>query len=144
MTAMQRTTGRDFSLALQSTYGTFSPSPGLTVEYTEEPLADSTPKSYVDGAPRTLVTHKGHRVTFKFDRSGPAAERMWSRVEADYFAGVAQADWTATMRIRNPNGSVATKSYTLGALEKLSQSPAGGDATVEQTLQFFFGLLATG
>lgn len=142
MTAMRRTIGRDFSLSLQSTYGTFAPSPGLTVEYTEEPLADSNPKSYVDGAPRTLVTHKGHRVTFKFDRSGPSAEQYWSRAEADFFAGVAQADWTATMRVRNPSGGYTTKSYTLGAMEKLSQSPAGGDATVEQTVQFFFGQMS--
>lgn len=101
--------GRDLTFALVGPYGTVTV-PGVT-DYSTKPMFTDLKHKGLDGVVRHGQIPDGWELSIKLERQDPTLDRLFARLEADYYAGVNVQGGTLVETIAEKDGSVSQYRY---------------------------------
>lgn len=101
--------GRDLTFTLVGPYGVVTLN-GVT-DYAAKPLFNDLKHKGIDGVVRHGQVPDGWELSLKLDRQDPTLDRLFARLEADYYAGVNVRGGTVVETIREADGGVSQYRY---------------------------------
>ncbi len=136
MPANNLTTGRDLTFVLVGPYGTVRFS--QVTDYSVKRESSKLSSKGLDGYTRRANVPDGYTISIKIDRSDATLDRLFARLDADYYAGVNIQGGTVVETIKELDGSVSQFRYEGVVLDLESAGDYKGDSFVSQSL----GLMA--
>ena len=101
--------GRDLTFTLVGPYGVVTLA-GVT-DYAAKPMFTDLKHKGLDGVVRHGQIPDGWELSIKLDRQDPTLDRLFARLEADYYAGVNISGGTVNEVITEKDGSVSQYRY---------------------------------
>ena len=101
--------GRDLTFSLVGPYGVVTLS-GVT-DYATKPMFTDLKHKGLDGVVRHGQIPDGWELSIKLERKDPTLDRLFARLEADYYAGVNVQGGTLVETIAEKDGSVSQYRY---------------------------------
>ena len=132
MPANNLTTGRDLTFVLVGPYGTVRLS--QVTDYSVKRESSKISSKGLDGYTRRADIPDGWTISIKIDRSDATLDRLFARLDADYYAGVNIQGGTVVETIKELDGSVSQFRYEGVVLDFDGAGDFKGDSFVSQSL----------
>lgn len=126
--------GRDISLSVITSDGPLNL--GLVTEFTSKQDTTEQKVKGLDGIIRPVRFYDGWSGSFSVDRQNSGVDDYFTKLEANYYAGLNELPVTITETVQETSGAVSQYRYT-GVLLKLDDAGDWkGDSTVKQKISF--------
>ena len=120
--------GRDLTFTLVGPYGVVTVA-GVT-DYSTKPMFSDLKHKGLDGVVLHGEIPDGWEISVKLERQTPGLDRLFARMEADYYAGVNVQSGTVNEVIKEADGSVSQYRYENVVLKLESAGDFKGDSFV--------------
>ena len=125
-------TGRDLNFALVTPYGNVNFS--QVTEYAIKQETSDIKSLAISGETNHGVLPHGWTISVKLDRRDGSVDRLFARLEADYYAGVNIRGGTVNETIREADGTISEFRYENVILKLDDAGSYKGDAIVSQSV----------
>ena len=135
------TVGKDCLAVLISPYGTQITLP-LNTSIEAKPEYVTAKSMPLNSPPIERMLPQGHRLTFVYDRSGPAIDQLFSQIEANWWAGGTpdggtNASGSVYIYINEANGAQTTINYANVTFSQTNSGSFSLDKAVNGEIQAF-------